>query len=146
MHDWAEHREETKFGNPYWDESSIPAIAALAFSVLAAIRSRNIATPASLRSRLPIAWRPTIAPAENTLEECRRKLQQKAIDLTKSELLKDMRQRQASEHEDEDEAPATDKNDDAFKKTKQNAIHRRLAALARACVNTGINLLDYALE
>ena len=127
--------EETQCGKALRTKGHCPSTAATAFRLLAAIRSGTISSTERLRQRLPPDWA-ALAPQRSSLAQCTQQLQDKAIELTKAEVLQDMRDLQKAEKGDEGEAI-----DEQQRKTRRNAIGRRIAQLSRKTVASGIYLM-----
>ena len=127
--------EETQCGKALRTKGHCPSTAATAFRLLAAIRSGTIYSTERLRQRLPPDWA-ALAPQRSSLAQCTQQLQDKAIELTKAEVLQDMRDLQNTEKGEEGEAI-----DEQQRKTRRNAIGRRIAQLSRKTVASGIYLM-----
>lgn len=127
--------DETRFGATYLDAHTIPETAATAFALIAAVRSGTIPSIHVLQQRLPPAWMPSLTRSVANLEMCLRRLKDKAIELTRAEVLNDMRVQQEEDYQG-DVAP-----DEHTRRIKKNTIGRRLAMLARRTANTGIHHL-----
>ncbi|CAK0838271.1 unnamed protein product [Prorocentrum cordatum] len=81
-----------------------------------------------------IVWAASVAPDGAFMVNALQRLKDKAVELTKNEVLNDMRKLQ-------NEASGSD-DDEHRRRTQQNSINQRLARLTRGTANAGIYLLE----
>ena len=130
----SDNMTETNFGKNYIKELDPPATAGTAFSILAGTRSGTVGSKEALRKRLPSTWERELGGVGISFRELIKRLKDKAIELTKQEVMQDMRKHQ--------EETAKGEGDENSSKVQKNSISRRLAKLSRKTENAGIHLLE----
>lgn len=128
MHSVGQAMGKTRQGHDYLGALTVEASAATAFRLVAGIEIGSIRSLKVLRAKLPSAWCASVAGRASTLRDALVALKGLAIDLTKDEVLRDMRAEQE----------ATAECDDHERCTRKNSIGSRLARLGRSTQNTGI--------
>ena len=94
MHTVAANMVEKNAGRRFLDELGPAPTAATAFSLITAIRNGKITTTSRLRPRLPEVWAASVAPDGASMVNALQRLKDKAVELTKNEVLNDMRKLQ----------------------------------------------------
>ena len=120
--------EETNYGATYLESNDSPNTAATAFGIIAAIERGTLTTVDKVRSRLPEEWVSAVCPSNGSLRQSLQVLKSKALELTKNELLNDMRELQSNVGEPDEQS----------RQIRQNSINRRLANLGKKATNKGI--------